>query len=258
MRRVIAAIVALCAAPGFAQDSPELAYFLGAHGCVINDETRAAAMAQGFDGGAVDALAAHQRGGVLPRALCTIIWPAIDSPLAMDDPVILATLTGPEPAYEGAPKGCFLVGVADALVASKRYDSEQASRIYARFLAAGVLSGRLSFYGEDILVVPPGPQVIADAGPCADLSDRAQMRNARLIMGNMLDEMVRGHAAMTPCADGQSELDQMFFMERLHEFGSPNAWGFFELAMIFHAAGWADIGPGQGGVTPPLCHTEAG
>jgi hypothetical protein len=269
--------VALALVAGAARaDEAALLQFMGGQGCTFGVESRAAAVEAGFSGADIDALidqtlaneAAQREGGyvVLGESVCDIRVPDPDSPFAVSSPEIVPMTSGINDfAADGFP-GCFLVDPSGAFDALAGQGPGSGFLDYARFVGTGIAAGRISFYGNSPLTVPPGFQIID--GPCADVPNIAAIRRRQATLQVVFGVMIRDMGEANVCGPDASPSATIEQMDTLIRFqgGDPddlqnvgdgvNAWMWMEIFMLTIAAGWYEgmTGTEKGTPRPPLCH----
>lgn len=261
--------------------NPELSEFMGAHGCTLGADSRAAAEAAGFGTEAVEALVAEsladgraaQEGNyvVLDETICTIRLPVIESAYSVSSPEIIA-ITSAVDAFAGDDAaGCFLddpVALFDTL---KGGPAGAGFSDFISFVGAGLIEGDLRFYSPSILKSPFGFQSLA--GPCANVPEREDIDRSHAALVTGFGAYVRALGAETPC-DGDKAASLPFDQSVMARFTATvqgvdpedqdpnrpniNAWLWFEYDLIAMAAGWHEgmSGVEKGTPRPPLCHYD--
>lgn len=259
----LAALAALAQAQTPAPATPGALDFFAGQGCAIGPATLAAADRAGLDKAAVEALtataAAHPdtvRTGdwlVMPPDLCRMRLPDITSEVSLTDPEVVASIT-PIDAYEAdGGRGCFLQmeALMEALEAGRGWDSQRAYMAYMRLVAAGLISGEMTFFSTEPLVTPWGFQLVT--GQCgAELADIALIREDHAHLAAQFDEIIRASAADTECIEGAS--GNFYMLEQ--PAPTRNAWTNFQAMAIVLGAGWQEglSLTEKGTPRPPLCH----
>ncbi len=240
-------------------ESTSIMDFLGEEGCAVDDAVRARAVEAGLDTDAVEArIASALNDGdaekfgswtLLSKAICSISFPEVKTPVPLEDPGVKATISAPG-AFEHS--GCFIAGdrLLDLMSDRNDQDKDRAQDAYLQFLASGIVSGEVRFYSEDPLATPPGFQVF-DEG-CADLPNLAAIQQNHALLARKFGDVIRA-VGKSPECNG----DVMGVLQREVNGlpGNTNAWMFFEILTIARAAGWFE---GQsvadrGKPRPPLC-----
>lgn len=277
MRR--AALLTLLAAPAAAAPAaadPGLLGFMGGQGCTIGADSRAAAIAAGFDAAAIDALVAAtladgraSRQGdyvVLNEATCDIRRPDLASSFTVASPEIAAMASGiADFAADGFP-GCFLVDAIPAFDALRGGGEGSGFFDYVNFIGAGIAAGEVSFYGPSLLSVPPGFQIVA--GNCADVPQIDAIRRSQSSLQTAFGPMIRRMGKENICGPDawpSATIEQMDWLIR-EQGGDPaiaknpgngaNGWMWMEIFMLTVAAGWHEgmTSTEKGTPRPPLCH----
>jgi hypothetical protein len=273
--RAIAALLICAAGAASAQDQPtDLTDFMGAHGCTIGADSRAAAVRAGFDEAAIDALAetaiaaqdAYQSGSyiVLERQICTIRLPEIASRFTVTSPEIVAMTSAIDAfADDGAP-GCFLADAPAAFDAMNGGERGAGTKDYLAFVAAAIIAGDARYFGIDPLKTPVGFQVVS--GTCGEVPDIAAIRANHIVMEGQFGEYVRQLGERTVCSDGYSGpwgtalSDLLQGADATYPYDPQpdhyNYWMWLEYYMIVSAAGWYEgmTQTDRGTPRPPLCH----
>ncbi|MEZ5797455.1 MAG: hypothetical protein R3D63_08345 [Paracoccaceae bacterium] len=272
--KLAAALLALAATPACADP---LVDFLAGQGCTIGPESRAAALAAGFDAAAIDALiaetladgrASQQRDYVLlDAATCTIRLPDIASPYTVNSPEIRAITSAIDAfAAEGEP-GCFLQDATQAFDRMKGGARGAGFDSYMAFLGAGLVAGDLAFYKPSPLQTPVSLQVIS--GDCAQVPNIEAIRRSHAFIAQGFGDYIRLKGAETLCGEedwSQGAMDFAVTVQGADPAADPatqpeiNAWLWFEYDLIAMAAGWrlGMTGTEKGIARPPLCHYPAG
>ncbi|WP_299692350.1 hypothetical protein [uncultured Tateyamaria sp.] len=267
MTRALALIVSIAMQGGaafgqVAHDQPVLSTYLGQQGCVIGPATAAQAKAEGFDAGQIAALSSRGQplaGGhvLLAADICTITFPTVTGAPALTDPDVLRAFVSYDDGSGAVDPGCVLDRATfdDWMPLAKGWTEEETALAYGRMVAAGLISGDLRFYSDDILVTPPGLQLTS--GRCAGLASAANLRATHDELVVWFDPFVRAVGPRTPCRNGVTFLDG-------DGFGVPNdltggthknAWLAFEIWLIAHGGGWYsfDGATDRGTPRPPAC-----
>jgi hypothetical protein len=268
LRMIRGLFLALTATPAVAD--PGLIDFLGGQGCTIGTDSRAAALAAGFDAAAMDALVAgtladgraSQQGAyvVLNEATCTIRLPDITSAYTVTSPEVRA-MTSANGAL-GEP-GCFLSDGPTAFAALHGGDVDAGFADYIAFVGAGLISGDLRFHAPSPLATPAGFQVLT--GDCSQVPNIDAIRRSHAFLASRFGDYIRAVGAEIPCnaaGFGGGALDLPARMQGadpalpLEDQPEINAWLWFEYEMIAMAAGWHEgmTGTEKGTPRPPLCH----
>jgi hypothetical protein len=272
VRRAFCLIGGLVAGPAVA-DETALLDFIGGHGCTIGKESRAAAVAAGFEAGQIDRLisgafvdgTAHQQRAyvVLGEEICTIRLPDIQSDYTVASPEVVAITSAIDAfAADGQP-GCYLV------IPSETFDMIAGGEVGAGFhdfivfVGAGIISGDLRFFSLDPLATPVGFQVTT--GACAVVPNIDDIRESHPYVANGFGRYIRLLGADTLCDGGAQGNSAPRFAAQV-QLEEPhvepdsardiNAWLFFEYELIAMAAGWHEgmTGTEKGTPRPPLCH----
>jgi hypothetical protein len=269
--------VALALVAGAARaDEAALLLFMGRQGCTFGVESRAAAVEAGFSGADIDALIERALGDgnarregefvVLGESVCDIRLPDLTSPYTASSPEIVAMTSGiDEFAADGFP-GCFLLDPTGAFDDVLGKGEGGGFLEYLRFAGASIAAGRISFYGNSPLTVPPGFQIID--GPCADVSNIAAIRRRQATLQVVFGVMIRDMGETNVCGPDawpSATIEQMDTLIRF-QGGDPgdlqnvgdgvNAWMWMEIFMLTAAAGWHEdmTATDMGRPRPPLCH----
>ncbi len=268
--------LALCLAASPAAADPALIDFFGGQGCTIGADSRAAALAAGFDGAAIDALItetladgrASRQGAyiVLNEATCAIRLPDLASPYSVASPEVAAMASGiADHAADGYP-GCFLRDARAAFVAMRSGEEEAGFRDYLGFIGAGIVAGEVAFYGQDPLSVPPAFQIVT--GTCAEVPQIDAIRRSQATLQTAFGQLIRQMGKENICGPNawpSATIEQMDWLIAL-QGGDPtnaenpgngaNAWMWMEIFMLTVAAGWHEgmTATEKGTPRPPLCH----
>lgn len=202
-----------------------------------------------------------ENGALLPPETCTIAPPQIATVLSLDTPWVSASFSAID-AYEAeGERGCFFVG-PDAFIKMARraegWSEDRANAEYSRFIAANILAGTLTFYGEDPLKTPRSIQRID--GACADVANIAAIRQHQNDLIRLFDPIVREVNVQTPCAPAASP--RLWPGETVKPEVSrvieANPWTFLEITFIALGAGWFEgvSAHDPGRPLPPICHPE--
>ncbi|PID36205.1 MAG: hypothetical protein CR993_05900 [Rhodobacterales bacterium] len=277
MKRV-ALICALLGAPAARAMPPDYAGFLGGYGCTLAADVLVAAEQGGLDPAALRAaVEAYLEQGqarregvfvVLDAEVCQIRLPKIDSPWSVSDPEIVAVTTPIDHfAEEFGEYGCFLTALGEEFESWHRAGRPDTDfRDYIRFLASGILSGEIRFFGPEPFFTPVGFQVMA--GECARVPNAAEIARSHTFLTDAnFDEYIRAVGAGTSCDARMIDPNAAMITARQQgaaDGSEPaqeiNAWQWFEMDFIAMAAGWR-VGMTwreKGQLRPPLCHYEAG
>ena len=267
------AVLALTLSVGAAQaDDAALMDFFETQACGIGPSSRANAVAAGFDLKTIGTWEKHllvvgearMDGGwiVLSPEFCTIRLPDFDSPFAMDGPVVAAAIgavdeyAAPSDITGSSFPGCYLDGekIQDALV-----DQGDVTAAYLRFVAAGLGSGDLRFYSENILETPPGFQVTRGMG-CDSVPNIGALQESHDVLLARLDEFVRAVGPLNACDDSYWPNNGTDVYDVIAPFydSQTNAHFTIEILFMAMAAGWIEGAgdAGRGTPRPPLCTYE--
>lgn len=268
----LAALLATLATPAVAAD-PALVDFLAGQGCTIGADSRAAALAAGFDAAALDALAdealaegrASREGAyvVLDAQTCTIRLPDIASAYSVNSPEIRAVTSAIDAFAAGGDPGCFVVDAPFAFDALKGGELGAGFADYIAFVGAGLISGDLRFYSPSPLRTPVSLQNVT--GACAEVPNIQAIRRSHDALAKGFDGYIRLKGAEATCGTDDWAAQAMDFaiaVQGVDPASDPatrpeiNAWLWFEYDLIAMAAGWREgmTGTEKGVARPPLCH----
>jgi hypothetical protein len=277
IRCTLSALLVCAANLAFAQNPPaDLVDFMGGHGCTFGEDSRAAAQTAGFTQAQIDGLidqsladqTAKREGDyvVLGEAICDIRVPNIDSTFTVSSPEILAMTSDIDAfATDGFP-GCFLLNPSEAFDVLRDQGRGSGFFEYVNFVGAGIVDGKISFYGNSRLAVPPGFQIVD--GDCADVPQIEAIRRRRGTLQVVFGPLIRAMGKENICGPDAWPAATPEQMDWLIEFqgGNPsnmempgneaNAWMWMEIYMLTVAAGWHEgmTGTDKGTPRPPLCH----
>jgi hypothetical protein len=271
--RAALALFMLVATPAAA--NPELLAFMGGQGCTFGADSRDAALAAGFQGTELDLLikealdngSAKPEGKyvVLSPALCTIRPPEIEPGQTLTSQEILAHISEIDAfASEGQP-GCFLTDLQDHFDRQRGGARGSGFFDYSDFVAAGLISGELTYYAESPLVVPMGPQSVS--GDCAKVPQIEGIQRSHALMIQTFDPIVRAWGQSLSCDDG-IDYPRLYQARLILLQGGDwrsndaqdgvNAWMWMSVMFISIAAGWHEgmTATDKGMPRPPICHYD--
>lgn len=272
MRGAVFLLACLLAGPAVADDAA-LLDFMGGQGCTFGTDSRAAAVAAGFDESLIDALvddsltdgtAVRQRAYVvLGEDICTIRLPDIQSAYTVASPEILAITSAIDAYADQDVAGCFIEDAAVAFDALRGGAQGAGFDDFISFVGAGLISGEVRFYSPDILQTPISFQVTT--GACADVPNIDAIRRSHVFVASGFGDYIRLLGSESSCDGVDSGFAAFEFPARLQGIdpNAPpenrpeiNAWLFFEYDMIAFAAGWYEgmTGTEKGAPRPPLCY----
>lgn len=272
--RGLAGFVALAiAGPATAETPSDFMTFLGGHGCTLGSDSRAAAVASGFEPTFIDAITdaalenetAQQQGAyvVFDAQICEIRLPLIESAYDVESPEVRAITSEIVPDQEHGAPGCYLEDAPtmfDTLAGGERGGGFDA---YIAFVGAGLVSGDLRFYETSPLRAPVSFQSVT--GACTGVANIDAIRRSHDVLQAGFGDYIRAVGAENSCDQGaggtlrmrlsaeQQGYDASIEVEDQPEF---NAWLWFEYDLIAMAAGWHEgmTGTERGTPRPPLCH----
>lgn len=271
MTRAIGLIAAflVSSSTGVAQTTDETRAFLtylGGQGCVIGPGSTAQAQADGF---APDFVAAQidtltplgqPLAGdyvLLDAPLCTITLPKVTQAPSLSDADVLRTFVAYDDGTGTPGPGCVLDRATfdDWMPLAKGWTADETALAYSRMVAAGLVSGDLRFFSEDILETPPGVQLVT--GRCESAPDAAKKRATHDEIVQWFDPFLRAVATQTPCRNGVTLLDADGFAVLADLTGGThvNAWLAFEIWLIAYGGGWYSFvdANDRGTPRPPAC-----
>lgn len=267
MTRWCAWLVALAVSLGAAQaqsvdETRAYLSYLGTQGCVIGPQTPRDSVAAGYDPAFVAAklqdltpLGTVLSGGavLLDAGLCRIMPPVAQNALALSDPDVQSTLF----AQDGRTEACFLnrTTFMELMPGAKGWSELETARAYAALVSAGLVSGDLRFFSDDILATPLGVQWVT--GRCRNGTEAARARASHDEIARWFDPFVRAVGPKTRCETGASFVNDGGFgrLSELTAGSHKNAWLAFEMFLIAHGGGWYSFqsADDRGTPRPPAC-----
>jgi hypothetical protein len=180
-------------------------------------------------------------------------------------PEILARVSAIDAFLDKGQPGCFLTDLPSHFDTLSGGAMGSGFFDYADFVAAGLISGDITYYGESPLATPMGPQIVS--GDCAKVSQIEGIRRSHALMMQAFDPIVRAWGQSLRCEDG-IDFPRLYQARLIQLQGGDwtandpqdgvNAWMWMSVMFVSIAAGWHEgmTGTEKGLPRPPICHYD--